>query len=321
METGERPSMTARPTLLMLVPTSWAGLWLPHFEKADLNILVQGRDEYRAEDIDYVFSFRPPHGLLKTFPRLKTIFSVGAGVDAFLADPEFPKQIPLVRFVDPQLSTEMAQYVVMHVLRQHRQQSVFEALQKQSRWSQMLLPRKTADTRIGILGLGEIGTMAGGRLRDLGFPISGWSRSRKHVRGIESYAGEAEFAAFLAVSDFLICLLPLTTETRGILNAKTFSMLPEGAYLINVARGGHLKEGDLVPAIDSGHLAGATLDVFQSEPLPETSPFWLHARITVTPHIAAISDPQIAARFVIDGIAAAERGEKHPNTVDMTRGY
>lgn len=313
--------MSVRPVLLMLVPASWAGLWLPHFEKADLKVLVQGRDEYRAEEVDYVFSFRPPHGLLKTFPKLKTIFSVGAGVDAFLADPEFPKRIPLVRFVDPQLSTEMAQYVVMHVLRQHRQQSAFEAAQKQGRWSQMLLPRKTADTRIGILGLGEIGTMAGERLRDLGFPISGWSRSPKHVRGIESYSGAGEFAAFLAVSDFLVCLLPLTPETRGILNAKTFSMLPEGAYLINVARGGHLKEDDLVPAIESGRLAGATLDVFQTEPLPETSPFWRHPKITVTPHVAAISDPQIAARFVIDGIAAAERGETHPHTVDTGRGY
>jgi len=313
--------MSARPTLLMLVPSSWAGLWLEHFQKAQLNVLVQGRDEYRVEDIDYVFSFSPPHGLLKTFPKLKTIFSVGAGVDAFLADPDFPKRIPLVRFVDPQLSTEMAQYVVLHVLGQHRQQATFEAQQKQSRWSQMLLPRKTADTRIGILGLGEIGTMAGERLRDLGFPVSGWSRSRKHVRGIESYAGEAEFADFLAVSDFLICLLPLTPETRGVLNAKTFSRLPKGAYLINVARGGHLKEDDLIPAIDSGQLACATLDVFQTEPLPETSPFWLHPKITVTPHVAAISDPQIAARFVIEGISASERGETHPHTVNMTRGY
>lgn len=313
--------MNARPTLLMLVPTSWAGLWLNHFQKADLNVVVQGRDEYRAEDVDYVFSFRPPHGLLKTFPRLKTIFSVGAGVDAFLADPEFPKQIPLVRFVDPQLSTEMAQYVVMQVLRQHRMQSAFDAMQKQSRWSQMMLPRKTADTRIGILGLGEIGTMAGERLRDLGFPVSGWSRSHKTVDGIKSYAGESEFAAFLGKSDFLICLLPLTPDTRAILNAKTFAMLPVGAYVINVARGRHLKEDDLIPAIDSGRLAGATLDVFENEPLPETSPFWLHPKIIVTPHVAAISDPAVAVRFVIDGIASAQRGEKHPNTVDMARGY
>jgi glyoxylate/hydroxypyruvate reductase A len=163
--------------------------------------------------------------------------------------------------------------------------------------------------------------MAGERLRDLGFPVSGWSRSRKQVGGIKSYAGEDEFTAFMGASDFLICLLPLTDDTRGILNAKTFAMLPKDSYVINVARGGHLIEGHLIAALDSGHLAGATLDVFQTEPLPETSPLWKHPKIVVTPHVAAISDPRVAANFVIDGIAHAERGEKHPNTVDMSRGY
>jgi glyoxylate/hydroxypyruvate reductase A len=305
----------------MLVPTSWAGLWLHHFEKEELNVLVQGRDEYQAEDVDYVFSFRPQHGVLKTFPRLKAIFSLGAGVDAFLADPDFPKQVPLVRFVDPQLSTEMAQYVVMQVLRQHRMQAAFDAMQKQGKWSQMMLPRKTADTRIGILGLGEIGTMAGERLRDLGFPVFGWSRTRKFVEGIKSFAGDSEFAEFLGLSDFLICLAPLTPQTRGILNAETFGKLPQGAYVINVARGGHLKEPDLIPAIDSGHLSGATLDVFETEPLPETSPLWRHPKIIVTPHVAAISDPAVAVRYVIDGIALVERGARHPSTVDVGRGY
>lgn len=313
--------MSARPNLLMIVPANWAPLWQPHLMDAGLNVFLHGRDTYRTEEIDYVLSFRPPPGLLKTFPKLKAIYSLGAGVDGFLADPDFPKQVPLVRFVDPQLSTEMAQYVVMHTLLQHRHQSVFDAAQQHSRWQQMVLPRKTSDTRIGILGLGEIGTVAGERLRDLGFPVSGWSRSPKSVRGIESYAGRGEFASFLGNSDFLICLLPLTPDTRGILNAKTFAMLPKGAYVINVARGGHLVEPDLIAALDSGHLAGATLDVFQTEPLPDTSPLWKHPKVIVTPHIAAISDPIVAANFVIDGIARAERGELHPNAVNVNRGY
>ncbi len=321
METRERARVSARPTLLLVVPVSWAGLWTPWLAEADLHVLVHGRDTYRPEDIDYVFSFRPQHGLLKTFPKLKAIFSVGAGVDGFLADPEFPRHIPLVRFVDPQLSTEMAQYVVMHTLLQHRNQRVFDAAQAKGKWAQRVLPRKTADTRIGILGLGEIGTVAGERLRDLGFPVSGWSRSRKSVRGIESYEGKGEFEAFLRVSDFLICLLPLTRETRGILDGRTFAMLPEGAYIINVARGGHLIEEDLIAAIDSGHLAGATLDVFQTEPLPETSPLWLHPKIVATPHIAAISDPRAAAQYVAGGIARAERGETLENIVDIGREY
>jgi glyoxylate/hydroxypyruvate reductase A len=313
--------MSARPTLLLVVPVSWAGLWLPWLEKADLNVLVHGRDAYAPEAVDYVQSFRPPPGLLKTFPNLKAIFSLGAGVDGFLSDPDFPKRVPLVRFVDPQLSTEMAQYVVMHTLLQHRHQKDFDTAQAAGKWAQRVLPRRTADTRIGILGLGEIGTVAGERLRDLGFLVSGWSRSPKSVRGIESYSGKGEFEAFLRVSDFLVCLLPLTHETRGILNTKTFAALPEGAYVINVARGGHLVEDDLVKAIDSGHLAGATLDVFQTEPLPETSPLWRHPKIVVTPHIAAITDPRIAAQYVIDGIARAERGEPLYNVVSPDREY
>jgi glyoxylate/hydroxypyruvate reductase len=313
--------MSTRPTLLLIVPLPWAGLWLPHLEGAAVNVVLHGRDAYDAKDVDYIFSFRPPHGMLKTFPNAKAIFSLGAGVDGFLADPDFPKAIPLVRFVDPQLSTEMAQYVVMHVLLQHRHQAEFDAQQKESRWQQRILPRKTADTRIGILGLGEIGTVAGERLRDLGFAMSGWSRSRKQVDGIRSYAGESEFVPFLAQSDFLVCLLPLTKDTRGILNAKLFAALPQGAYVLNVARGGHLVEADLIAALDSGHLSGATLDVFETEPLPETSPFWKHPKVVVTPHVAAISDPAVAVRFVLDGIARLERGERHPNTVDMARGY
>lgn len=313
--------MSTRPTLLMIVPVSWAGLWLPWLGEANLNVVVHGRDSYAPEDVDYVQSFRPPPGLLKTFPNLKAIFSLGAGVDGFLSDPEFPKQIPLVRFVDPQLSTEMAQYVVMHTLLQHRHQRDFDAAQAAGKWAQKVLPRRTADTRIGILGLGEIGTVAGERLRDLGFPVSGWSRSRKNVHGIESYAGEAEFEVFLRVSDFLICLLPLTHETRGILNAKTFAMLPDGAYVINVARGGHLIEPDVIAAIDSGHLAGATLDVFETEPLPETSPLWHHPKVIVTPHIAAITDPRIAVQYIVDGITRNERGEKLQNIVDVAREY
>ena len=294
---------------------------MPWFEESGLRVLVHGRDEYAPGDIDYTLSFRPPFGLFKSLPNLKAIFSLGAGVDAFLADPDFPKAVPLVRFVDPQLSGEMAQYVVMHTLLQHRHQREFDIAQAQAKWAQRVLPRKTADTRIGILGLGEIGTVAGERLRDLGFPVSGWSRSRKTVDGIESHAGESEFAAFLGHSDFLICLLPLTKETRGILNAKTFAMLPQGAYVINVARGGHLVESDLIAAIDSGHLSGATLDVFETEPLPADNPIWKHPKIIATPHIAAITSPLAATRSILGGIAALERGDAPVNVVDMNRGY
>ena len=313
--------MSASPTLLLLVPVSWAPLWTIPLGKSGLRVIVHGRDEYRPEEIDYVLSFRPPPGMLKTLPRLKAVFSLGAGVDGFFIDPDYPKRIPLVRFVDKTLSTEMAQFVTLHVLMFHRHQRAFGEAQQKRNWAQMMLPRGTADTRIGILGLGEIGTVAGERLRDFGFPVSGWSRTRKQVSGIKSFAGDEELESFLGQSDIVICLLPLTPKTQGILNAQTFAQLPQGAYVINVARGGHLIEDDLIAAIDSGHLAGATLDVFQTEPLPQTSPLWAHPKITLTPHIAAISGPGIATQFVVDGIARAERGEKLENVVDIERGY
>jgi len=313
--------MGGRPKLLVIVPLGLAPLWEPWLREGAFDIFVHERDSYDRGEIDYALSFRPPAGLLASLPKLKTIFSLGAGVDGFLADPALPKNIPLVRFVDTQLSTEMAQYVVMHVLLPHRGQREFDHAQSQRRWAQRLLARKTADTRIGILGLGEIGTVAGERLRDLGFAVAGWSRTRKCVAGIENFSGLEGLSPFLARSDYLVCLLPLTNETRGILNANSFAALPRGAYVINVARGGHLVERDLIAALDSGQLSGATLDVFETEPLPADNPLWTHPRVIVTPHIAAISDPKVAARFVIDGISRAERGERHPNTVDWQRGY
>jgi glyoxylate/hydroxypyruvate reductase A len=314
--------MSAR-TLLIVVPTGWAGLWtVPLAEIApDLTVRVHGRDEFEPGAVDYVLSFRPPAGFLKTLPNLKAVFSLGAGVDGFLADSDYPRRVPLVRFVDHTLSRELAQYCVLHTLIHHRQQRLFDRAQAEHKWRQTLPPRRTEDTRVGVLGLGEIGTLVAERLRDLDFPVAGWSRSPKQVRGVESFAGEDKLAAFLARTDILICLLPLTPQTRGILNAKLFAQLPAGAFLINVARGGHLTEGDLIPAIESGCLSGATLDVFETEPLPEASPFWSHPKITVTPHIAAISDPRVAAQYVVDGIACVERGERLENVVDLDRGY
>ena len=314
---------TRVPTLLIVVPLSWTPLWTGPLAKAPmkLNARVHGRDDYAPADVDYVLSFRPPPGLLKSLANLKAVFSLGAGVDGFLADPDYPKHVPLVRFVDPQLSIEMAQYVVMHTLIFHRHQDVFDAAQKERKWRQMMLPRPTDQTRIGILGFGEIGQLTGERLRDLGFPVAGWSRGRKRLDGIESFAGEKEFVAFLGRTDILICLLPLTPDTRGILSMKTFAALPEGAFIINVARGGHLIENDLIAALDSGHLAGAALDVFQTEPLPEDSPLWIHPKVRVTPHVAAISDPTITVNMVLSGIARAEKGEPLENMVDIARGY
>ncbi|HEX3651562.1 MAG TPA: glyoxylate/hydroxypyruvate reductase A [Rhizomicrobium sp.] len=310
-------------TLLLVVPPSWLQVWTrPLAEIAQhLTVCAHGRDEYDADDIDYVLTFRPTHGILKSLPNLKVTFSLGAGVDGILDDPEYPAHVPLVRFVDRTLSREMAQYCVMHVLIHYRMQRVFDQAQAERKWRQALLPKRAEDTRIGILGLGEIGTLTAEGLRDLHFSVAGWSRTPRQVPGVESFAGKDELHAFLARSDILICLLPLTPETRGILNADLFAQLPQGAFVINVARGDHLVEADLIAALDSGHLSGATLDVFHTEPLPEESPLWSHPRITVTPHIAAISEPRVAAQYVADRIARFERGEPLDNIVDPERGY
>jgi glyoxylate/hydroxypyruvate reductase len=310
-------------TLLAVVPSFIARLWTEPLTKHApwLKVVVHGKDEYAPESIDYALGFRPPPGIFTTLPNLKAIFSLGAGVDGFLSDKDFPKHIPLVRFVDHTLSREMMHYVVLHTLIFHRVQRTFDSAQTKSQWAQMFPPRRTEDTRIGIFGLGEIGTMAAKALRDLDFPVAGWSRTKKDVPGVKSFAGDGELAAFLGQSDILICLLPLTPATRNILNRATFAQLPQGAFVINAARGGHLVEEDLIEAIDSGHLAGATLDVFQTEPLPATSPIWKHPKITVTPHIAAMTYPLVAARSVADQIAAHQRGEPLSNLVDFTRGY
>jgi len=313
--------MSTRPNILLIVPPGWGKYWHEPLAAANVKMFIHGQDAYAPGDIDYALGFRPKPGFLKTLPKLKAIFSLGAGIDGFLIDPEFPRHIPLVRFVDETLSREMAQYVVMHVLIQHRAERTFAAAQREGKWRQAMLGRPTEQTRISILGIGEIGTVVAERLRDLGFPVSGWSRTKKSVPAVKGFTGAGELDAFLAQSDILVCVLPLTPQTRHILNAQLFAKLPKGAYVINVARGGHVNEPELIAALDSGHLSGATLDVFETEPLPETSPIWKHPKIIATPHVAAITSPIAAARYVIDGIAAMERGEKPANIVDMERGY
>jgi glyoxylate/hydroxypyruvate reductase len=309
----------SKPKLLMIVSPKWKGLTEATLDNAEL--VLDGRDAYAPEAIDYVMSFTPPPGKIASLPRLKAAFCLGAGVDGFLSDPTFPRSVPLVRFVDRTLSAEMAQYLLMHVLIHHRRQRFFDGAQRDGRWRQETLPRRTEDTRIGFLGLGEIGRFAATRFADLGFAVSGWSRSRKTIAGLTTFAGEDELAAFLGQSDILICLLSLTRQTRGILAAKTFAALPKGAFVINVARGAHLVETDLIAALDSGQISGAVLDVFNDEPLPAASPLWHHANVTITPHIAAVSQTPVVLRYIRDGIAAFERGETPDTLVTIDTAY
>jgi glyoxylate/hydroxypyruvate reductase A len=313
--------LSGKPNVLFLLPPGWDALSKALFGHGAFNSFLHGTDHYAPQQIEYFVGFRPPHGFLKSLPRLKAIFSLGAGVDGFLRDPEFPRHLPVVRFVDETLQREMAQYVTMHALIIHRQQRAFDLAQQRQQWKQRMLERPSRELRIGILGLGDIGAVTAERLMMFDFQVSGWSRSRKSVPGVTSYAGPQELPIFLAGCDILVCMLPLTPETENIMDAKLFAGLPKGAWVMNVGRGGQCREDDLIAALDADHLGGAVLDVFQTEPLPADHVLWRHPKVTVTPHIAGITDPRNAAAFVVDCVARAESGAPFKNVVDLKRGY
>ena len=215
----------------------------------------------------------------------------------------------------------MSEYVAMHALIIHRHQRFFDDAQREHQWRQRMLTRNARDIRIGILGLGTIGNLIAERLLTFEFQLSGWSRDRKNAPGIKSFAGDEELTAFLGQCDILVCVLPLTPQTRGILNAELFAQLPKGAAVINVARGQHLVEEALIAALDSGHLSAAVMDVFQTEPLPDDSPIWRHPKITATPHIAGITAPASALAYVEDCVRRAESGEPLDHVIDLDKGY
>jgi glyoxylate/hydroxypyruvate reductase len=274
------------------------------------------------DDIDYALAWKPPPGVLASFPNLKVVFSLGAGVDHLLIDPDFPAHSRISRVVDPYLTAGMVEYVLLHVLRYHKNQPALDTQQSARVWDDRAHELKQADERrIGILGLGELGQAAARALVALDFDVTGWSRSPKTIADVQCFHGSAGLNDLLARTDILVCLLPLTPETENILCEELFARLPEGAYLINAARGGHLVEDDLIPALESGQLGHATLDVFQTEPLPDNHPFWGHRQITVTPHNASITDPRSVARQIVEGITAVEDGNPLPNAVDRKLGY
>ena len=270
--------------------------------------------------IDYALVWHPPPGLLAALPNLKLILSLGAGVDHILADPLLPRHIPIVRLVDPYLSEAMSEYVALQVLRLHRRDLDYQRQQRAQIWR--ALEQKNAGERpVWILGFGEIGQAAGRKLRALGFPVAGWSRRAKTLAGFSTFAGREELPQLLARAEILVCLLPHTSATEGILCARTFAALPPGAGLVNAGRGGHLVEADLIAALDAGQLSAAVLDVFREEPLPPEHPFWHHPRIVITPHVAGVTNPATAAPIIIDTIRRFESGQPLRNRVDPERGY
>jgi len=295
--------------------------WIPELKKhmPDLEVEVWPTVKNPA-DIDAILVWLPPaEGGLALFPNLKVIQSLGAGVNQ-LDLKSLPRHIPLARLVDPGLNVSMRDYCVWAVLRHYRGLDRHAEHQPQKKWVYYIPPPKSA-VSVGVMGLGELGGEVAKAVADLGFSVRGWSRSPKTIDRVACFSGLGGLREFASSTDILVCLLPLTPETRGILARPLFEMLPRGAKLINVGRGDHLVEADLIPAIEAGQIASATLDVFSHEPLPQDHPFWTHPKITVTPHVAAFGAAVSAAPVVIENLRRAMAGKRLLNQVDIDRGY
>jgi glyoxylate/hydroxypyruvate reductase A len=275
-------------------------------------------------EIGYACVWRAPAGLLGTLPNLKLIVNLAAGVDRLFADPKLP-HVPIIRAVHPDLSMRVTEYVVLHTLRYHRRQALYDGQQRERVWREHAQPA-ASEVAVGVMGLGAIGSEAARVLARIGFRVAGWSATAKRIDGIEVFHGPDGLDQFLARTEILVCLLPLTEATRGILNRRIFGKLKRdgaagGAFLINAGRGALQVDADILGALDDGTLSGATLDVFPQEPLPPDSPMWSHPKVTVTPHNAGDILPAVLVADVMQQIERLERGEPLRNTVDRTRGY
>lgn len=270
-------------------------------------------------DIRYLAAWRPPAELIARLTNLEVLFSIGAGVDQ-LDLTAIPPSVSIVRMIEPGIAQGIAEYVCLAVLALHRHLIDYIGAQRDERWASLrLVPAQ--ERRVGIMGLGNLGVAALERLRPFGFPLSGWSRSPRTIEGVTCFAGTADFGQFLSHCDVLVCMLPLTEQTRGILCCKTFEELPGSAGIVNAGRGGHLIEQDLLDALDTRRLSGAVLDVMAAEPPPASHPFWRHPRILMTPHIAAMTSTESGARALIENIGRHKSGLAMHGLVQRDRGY
>ena len=271
------------------------------------------------QSVRYLAAWMPPDDLVARFPKLEILFSVGAGIDQFDLS-KLPAQLPVVRMVEPGIVDGMVEYATLATLALHRDLVPYLAQQRQALW-QPIRVRPASTRRVGVLGLGLLGTAVLRQLRSLKFACAGWSRSHHAIDDIPCFSGTEQLPEFLARTDILICLLPLTAETRGFLNRDLFAQLPRGAGLINTGRGGHLVEADLLAALADGQLSAAVLDVTEPEPPPPDHPFWQHPNILLTPHVASMTQPDTAVSAVLDNIRRHRQGEPLVGLVDRSRGY
>ena len=297
-----------------LDPAPWVQGVQAALPKARVSVWAPG-----APQADMAIAWAPPQAFIDEQPGLQALFNIGAGVDALL-QLRLPPGLKVVRLDDAGMSVQMAEYVCHAVIRHFREFAAYEADARMAQWS-FRKPRSRADFAVGVMGLGVLGERVAQALRVFEFPVNGYSRSPKQIDGVRCFAGREQLSDFLRASRVLVNLMPLTPETENLLNRETLSQLQTGGYLINVARGRHLVDEDLIALIDSGHLAGATLDVFRTEPLPSGHPFWRHPHITVTPHSSARTMREQSIAQIARKIQALQRGEPVRGVVDARRGY
>ncbi|MGH7123502.1 MAG: 2-hydroxyacid dehydrogenase [Stellaceae bacterium] len=307
--------------LLFRASSDSAILWLAELRKfipdLEMRVFPEIGD---PRDIDAALVWKPQPGLLAALPNLKLIVSLGAGVDHLLADATTPRHVPIARLVDPYMTEAMSEYVLTQVLRIHRQDFAYRAQQRERVWRELSQPN-ASERRVGVLGLGELGSDAARKLSVLGFSVGGWSRRERRLPGIETFHGPEGLVALARRSDILVCLLPLTRETEGIMDARLLAAMPKGGVIVNAARGQHLIEADLLAALESGQIAAAVLDVFAEEPLPSAHPFWDHPKVIVTPHAAAATHAPTAAAGVAENLRRLSEGRPLINLVDPASGY
>ena len=311
----------ATPVILFHSPDDPVDLWVPELQRQmpDTEIRVSP-DVGEAAEVDYALVWKPPPGLLATLPNLRAILSIAAGIDHILADPERPVHLPIVRMVDPNLRDMMSEYALLGVLYFHRFMPEYLDERPLRQWDRRW-PVYTPETTVGVLGLGAIGADVARKLRIMGFQVHGWSRTPREVPGIACHHGRDGLARMLPDCRYLVCVLPLTDDTRGIIDADLIGRLPPDAVVLNLGRGGHVVDHDLLAALDSGHLRGAFLDVFHQEPLAADHPYWRHPKVVMTPHVAGELVPQSCARSVARNVRADLAGEPMSGVVDLDRGY
>lgn len=295
--------------------------WEDAFRKAGSDVaLVHDQPGRDLSGIRYCMTWKPLPDVYRRMPDLKALFVLGAGVERFVGDATIPPEVEIVKMAEPGLTQAMEHYVLWQVLELHRDFRGLATAQRHARWIEQSYPAPW-DRKVGVMGLGTLGEAVARKVRTYGFETRGWSRSAKAIKGVKVFAGAERMADFLDGLEILVCLLPLTPETRGILNADLFKRLAPGAGLINVGRGAQLNEADLLAALDSGQLGGASLDVFHTEPLPPDHPFWRHRKILVTPHLASDVDPETSAFAIKRQIERAEAGQALEHVADRARGY